>query len=218
MNFLELCKEVHNTCQIDGDTIVSVENQTGMNLRVVTWVNRAYQDIQRHRTDWKFRQELASISVLSGQWQLSNLRATLEHLDKRTITVVNGASQVHRVSFAHYDEFYNRYESQTRTTGRPTVLTVANNYDLYLNPIPTEDLTLKFWYTKTIDVLVNNTDEPIIRNAHHDSILWKAVKYYAEEEEAASVYQTASLNYTQALNRMELDLRPETYLQFTPLA
>lgn len=189
-----------------------------MNQRVVEWVNRAYEDIQRHRTDWKFRQELASISVVVGQWQIASLRDQLEHLDGRSITAEFSSSDIQPVELLDYDLFYRNYQSKPRTNGRPVRLAVANNWDLYLDPIPSEALTLKFWYTKTIDTMTENTDEPIIRAAHHDTILWHAVKYYAEEEEAEGVYQTASINAKEALNRMELDLRPKPSLRFRPLA
>lgn len=217
MTFLELCKEVHATCQIDGETVVSVDNQTGMNARVVSWVNRAYQDIQRHRNDWKFRQELAAVNVVAGQWQVSNLRDSLEHINPNSINLTENGI-IKRMQYVDYDIFYDRYQSRIRTTGTPSTITLSPNWDIYINPIPTSDVTLNFWYTKTIDVLVENTDEPIIRKAHQDVILWKAVKYYAEEEEAAGVFQTAEMNYKTALNRMELDLRPPTSIRFTPLA
>jgi len=220
LNYLELCQATHRTTQIDGDNLVSVKNQTGMNQRVVEWVNRAYEDIQRHRTDWKFRQELGSISVIAGQCELSSLRDQKEYLDQTTVTAEYGTptTRVERLQFVDYDVFYDRFQSQLRTTGKPRYITVANNWDLYIDPVPTEALTLKFWYTKTVDTLTENTDIPIIRAAHHDAIMWKAVVYYAEEEEASGIYQTATLNAKTALNRMELDLRPETVIRFQPLA
>ena len=218
MNYLELCQATHRTCQIDGDNVVSVLNQTGMNQRVVEWVNRAYEDIQKHRTDWKFRQELASVAVVPGQWEITNLRTLLEYLDKSTVTAEYSASDIQRLRVMEYDVFYDKFQSQVRTNGRPSYITVANNWDLYIDPIPTEALTLKFWYTKTVDTMTANADIPIIRNAHHETIMWKATMYYAEEQEAEGIYQTASVNYRNDLNRMELDLRPEVIVRIRPLA
>jgi len=219
VNFLEICQKVHKIAAIDGDTIVSVENQTGMNARIVDWVQRAYEDIQRHRTDWHFRQALASISVLAGQSTVYNLRDNMEYIDPRSITyTLDGSTKVYRVDILDYDYFYHKYESQERESGNPERMSVNHTNDIVLDPIPDADLTLKFYYTKSLDFLENNTDEPLIRRAYQDSIVWKALKYYAEEQEAEGIFQTAMMNYKEALNRMELDLRPRPTRVITPLA
>ena len=218
MDYLALCKQVHNICQIDGDTIVSVDNQTGMNARVVEWVDRAYRDIQRYRTDWRFRQALANVNVVAGQWEIPDLITTMVHMDPTTATATYNGTIVERLQPIDYDLFYNRFQSQARTNGNPRYISVGHDFDIYIDPIPTVALVLKFWYTKAIESLVNNTDIPIIRDEYQDTIIWKAVLYYAQEQETNNIYQTAQINYKENLNRMELDLRPKTSIRFTPLA
>lgn len=219
MNFLELCQNVHKIAAIDGDNIVSVVNQTGMNARIVDWVQRAYEDIQRHRTDWKFRQQLADIDVVAGQYILSNLRDSMEYLDTRSGSfILDGDTKVHKLYWIDYSDFYNRYESEERQSGNPLHFSVNNSNDIVLDPVPDADLNVKFYYTASLDFLESNTDEPLIRRAYQDTIIWKAVKYYAEEQEAEGIFQTATMNYKEALNRMELDLRPKPIRRITPLA
>lgn len=219
MNFLEICQKVHKICAIDGDTIVSVENQTGINARVVDWVQRAYEDIQRYRNDWKFRQQTASISVVAGQSTVSNLRDTMDYLDPRSVNcTINGDPKVYKLYNMDYSDFYNRFESQERQSGNPRYFSVNNTNDILLAPVPSEALTLTFHYTVSLDILEENTDEPLIRRTNQDTIIWKAVRYYAEEQEAEGIYQTSVLNYKEALNRMELDLRPKPVVRITPLA
>ena len=218
MDYLALCKQVHNICQIDGDTIVSVDNQTGMNARVVEWVDRAYRDIQRYRADWKFRQVLANVNVVAGQWEIPDLIGLMIHVDPRTVTATNTGGIIQQLSVVDYDIFYNTRQSRTRTHGNPGVISVGPDFDLYIDPIPLEPLSLKFYYTKTVESLINNTDIPIVANDYQDAIIWKAVLYYSQEQETNNIYPTAQQNYKEILNRMELDLRPTTSLRFRPLA
>ena len=219
MNFLELCQNVHKIAAIDGDNIVSVVNQTGMNARIVDWVQRAYEDIQRHRTDWKFRQQLADIDVVAGQYILSNLRDSMEYLDTRSGSfILDGDTKVHKLYWIDYSDFYNRYEAEERQSGNPLHFSINNSNDIVLDPVPDAALNVKFYYTASLDFLEANTDEPLIRRAYQDAIIWKAVKYYAEEQEAEGIFQTATMNYKEALNRMELDLRPKPIRRITPLA
>ena len=219
MDFLEICQKVHRIANIDGDNIVSVVNQTGMNARVVDWVQRSYEDIQRYRTDWKFRQQLADINVVAGQYILSNLRTTMDYLDTRSGSfILDGDTKVHKLYWMDYSDFYNDKEVKERQSGTPVYFSVNNSNDVVLDPVPNADLNVKFYYTASLDFLEANTDEPLIRRTYQDVIVWKAVKYYAEEEEAEGIFQTASMNYKEALNRMELDLRPKPIRRITPLA
>lgn len=53
MTYLELCQRMILECAISG-TMTTTVNQTGEFLRVTTWVNQAWIDIQTERQTWDF--------------------------------------------------------------------------------------------------------------------------------------------------------------------
>ena len=72
MNFLELCKRVHQELgagdgSLPGTVPTTVTSQTGDLLRIVGWVQRAWEEIQATHEDWLFLQREGTLPTVIDQ-------------------------------------------------------------------------------------------------------------------------------------------------------
>ena len=218
MNFLALCQRLVSEAGISG-SLTSVVSQTGENLRVVNWVNSAYEAIQNAQPSWKFMRHgftvntvinqdayaytactdttLASAIVNFGRWDTDSFKIYL-----------TSVSDEIEVPFLDYMSWRSRYRVASQTAGRPTDATTLPDDKIGLGPKPNAVFVFSGDYYRSAKTMSVNTDDPIIPSQYHMVIVWRALMLYAAFEEAGSLYQTAMVEYNKINRMLELNQLP----------
>lgn len=205
MTFLELCKALHLEAGMAGAGPASVTGQTGILKKVVDWVARAYLEVQNEEERWRWLWREKTFVTVPGQreyhptvdLQLENF----ESWEQDSFYVRRpSAEQRFPVFFIEWAVFRNY--TATVPSGQFLHFTFKPDNTLKLDSTPTTAETVEFEYWRGPFEFVNNTDVPAFPAHHHKIILYKALMYYAADEEAPVIYQDAERNYLRYLERL----------------
>ena len=105
MNYLELCKRVHQELgagdgSLPGTVPTTVTSQTGDLLRIVGWVQRAWEDIQSTHEDWLFLQREGTVATVIGQ-QAYTITVTSETAQTASGVTRSGSTATMTFGVAH---------------------------------------------------------------------------------------------------------------------
>jgi len=225
MTYLELCQALQREAVFPGNDISDVTGQTGEYLKMTRWVERAWTEIQLERP-WDFRWVPFSVSLTSGS-RVYDVRSEIgADADDATFTTQPlvlthpTSGQKKRLELLTYRLFLGYWadKDQTGQSGCPSQASVRPDGQVEFNTALDEDYALSGAYLRAPQVLAANDDEPIMPSAFHQAILYRALKKYAEFEEAGALYQTASYNDSMWSDRMHRELLPKVMLGHTALA
>ncbi len=223
MNFLALCQRTRIECGISGSGPTAVTSQSGENLRVVNWTNSAWEDIQNHRPNWKFMRFGFTVNTVLNQDSYAYTACTDTTLSS---AIVNFSSwlietfKIYKTSVADesylypesYEYWRNYYRIGTQTASRPLHSTITPDDKIGIGPKPNGVYVLSGDYYRRATTMAANTDTPSLPSEFHMAIVWKAVMYYAQYEEAGALYATAEREYKRILRRLEMNQLPPMIL------
>lgn len=219
MTYLELVKALarasgtENPAEITDVTALETTHQED----VKNWIDRAYRDIQSMHEAWEFRRGALTVSLTAGtrSYALSSSAADFETLlpfyyPYRREYVILDDQRFNPVFHVRWRDWRGWYESQDDHEGRPRYFTVDPSDNLIVYPKPRSAYTLKSDYAKTLDTMTANDDEPIFPSRFHEVLVFYALREYAGYDEAAGQYQRADRSYKRLMNKMAIDLLPQT--------
>jgi hypothetical protein len=220
MNFLELCQRVASESGLSASGPASVVGQNGIHLKVVRWVQRAYNEIQTARPDWNFLFSEGSLTLQKDRFEFDPRFhfVNWEMLDSDSIKVRRG-NTLAPVTFMDYPRFTRVFHPQIQQAGVALeYYTVLPNDTIRFNGRATEDTEIFLSYYRKPFQLAQNTDVPVFGSQYHDAILYKALMYYAADEEAGNIYQDAQANFTAHMRRLESNEHQHEMTMPPPLA
>lgn len=202
MNFLQLCQRVRQEAGLSGTGPAAVTNQTGMDLKIVSWVSSAWEEIQLLRNDWAFAWADDGFTLVPGQAKYLPADYGLGVTDwvLETIRIDDGTTRAF-LKYIPWGDFRRLYE--TTDQDQPVYFTLAPDGRIYLAPTPDDAYPLKGEHYRTPQYLTSNTDIPRCPARYHMAIVYKALMMYAAHDDAANVFADASARYTALLNKME---------------
>lgn len=203
-------------CAISG-TMTTTVDQTGEFLRVTTWVNQAWVDIQTERQTWTFMRSSqlngggVSFATVSGQaiyplgTGLGTVGVAGSAFDSwlgrtfRDQTTTSGVQDQIPLSLISYDAWRDGYSMgamQTVTT-RPVAIAVGPENEICVGPWPTSVYTLTGDYYRAPALMTANSDTPTnLPSQYQMMIVWRAMRdAYGEYEAAPEVLSRATKNY-----------------------
>lgn len=210
MNFLALVQKTAEKCSIPG-TLVSVLSQRGELLRVVNWVNEAWQDLQMSQPGWDWMREEFSFQTTVGQRAYTPAQAgvpllTRWHTD--TLRVFKTAIGVAGEQFLcewDYGVFRNTYLLGTPQSGAPFVFAVKpKGSSLLLAPIPDAAYTVSGEYQRRPSALALDADIPDMPEEYHMAIVHGARIKYAAFENAPEVMAEAVRDYSRITTQLAM--------------
>lgn len=164
MNTIEIVQATRLASGVQGeiDTIVS---QTGIKKTIISFVNSAYNDIQRLREDWSWRQTGGSFI-----WTPASTSEVLSGISKINLLYYNQTPLI----FVGYEQWLlnGPYNSQSYPyiftivpeTGGIIVNDVLDSYIVYYRGI------------RYPESLTTNSQVPLLPTDHHNIIVYKAAK------------------------------------------
>jgi hypothetical protein len=218
MNYLTLCDTLIKEAGLDETGVLSVVGQSSIKKKVVTWVNRAWVEIQNKR-DWNFLWQEGSFNTVVDSQTYDPvgdmaLSPALRRWDTSSFIHSTSGSSKFYLQYIPWESFDNTLSS----SGTPTQFTVKPNKFLKFNSVPDVIGTVDFSYIRTPQTLSANTDTPLLDSAYHDIILYQAMLYLAAEQDASELYQDAHMQLTARLADLSAEFLPNTYVAHTPLA
>jgi len=213
MNRLQLCQRTQQeagTSQAISTTI----GQTGMSGQVVAWVDSAYEDIQNQRGDWNFLLNEFTFPAIIGTATYSKASALLPELGRwKADTLRIYLDSVDDEQWLDCREWWafrdSRLMGSNRTaTGRPTEFAIKADKAITLWPVPDAEYTVVGEYYKRAQTMTANATEPLIPVPFQMAIVWRAVMFFAADQESPSLYNHAKIEFSRLYCALEIDQLP----------
>jgi hypothetical protein len=217
MNYLQLCQRLRQEAAISGGgTPASVLNQTGEMKKIVDWIETAYEDIQNLHSQWDFLRNDLTFQTVNGQNNyLKSAIGAAEHgewtLDSfRVYLTSSGVGGEQFMRWSNWSDFRDLYQlgSYRTSTGMPIIIAQKPDTSLIVWPIPDAAYTVNGEYFKRPQTMSADTDIPLIPQKYHMIIVWRALSYYAAQENAPELFQVGEREYKRLLNQLEASQLP----------
>lgn len=212
MNYLELCQRLREKVGGAGNIPTSVVGQKGEALRYVNWINEAWLEIQRSRTDWRWMHKTVAVNLVPGVMAYSAADLGIANLGSWEVADVKlydaGVEDEGYLSPADYDLFKRKYEVGAQVQGRPIEVSIDAENRLVFGTVPDKAYTVTLDYAQRPYDLVDNADIPDMPTEFHMAIVYLAMQYVGKFENAPEVVQDGSTQYYNIIERMEVQQLP----------
>ena len=214
MTYLELVNSLIELADVSNAPLSSVQNLTGVNLRVKNWVKQSWVDIQNLHAEWSFlRQDLSFVSSASQSYTLADMgAANLRKYDMESLRMyltASGVADEQYLTPQDWDSFRDVYLYGTRQTGRPNAFAIdPANRSLYFSSVPGTGYTTTGYYWRSPVELLLDADTPALPAEFHMVIVYRALMKYAGFESAPEAKMEAVENYSALMSALEQDQLP----------
>ena len=217
--FLELVQRLFSETARQGTAPTTTVSQSGMNQRLINWIQTAYEDIQNLHPTWIFRRKEFSFPTEAAKANYTYTEAGLTDLASwyfdpdqyrpSGIRIYSSVNDEQQMIFFPWDEFRTvyLYGANRAITTRPTVFTVKPDQSIQLWAIPNDVFTVNGEYMAVADVLDGDNDTPVF-NQFQMVIVWRALMFYGAYEGAPEVYVHAEKEYNDLLFKLEQNQLP----------
>lgn len=202
MNFLELCKRLRQEAGYSGSGPSTVVGQTGEAKRIVDWVNDAWIDLQKMRSDWRFMLTPFEVSFSSGDSTalLSDDFASIKKGKKSSVVVTRAdGSKVFPAELKPEEMRMLQRESEDMP-GDPLYFSVDRSGEMTVFPSCAESIVVAGDYHKKPALMSENTDTPILPEEYHMAIVWLGLMSAGAYDEASNTYQRGNAKFTEFLS------------------
>ena len=204
MTFLELCKRVRSESGVSGD-IASVTGNTGILAKIVGWVKQAEKEVLRQHTDWKFLWTLSSGNLQQGVAQYTTV--TLGVPSFANIAEFRVAGQTLRQMAWDYFKQHGFAHNNT-AHGQPYAYTVRPDGVLVFNCAPLTALPFEVEFYREPTWMTEDGSLSAIPEKYLDTVVNQALMYYAQHDEAQSLYTFAQTKFDEALTLLTCEQLP----------
>jgi predicted small integral membrane protein len=188
---------------------------SGHQLRFVNWVRNAWSDIQRSHEEWVFLKSYADCTLTAAQetFQVAALGVTDLKVPLNVFILIDDRwSEIESVISL---SSANSLSLANKQAGRPCIAYFSNGV-LSFDTIPDSAYSLRIHYRAVPQELNANTDIPLCESMYHMTIVWGAVKRYAQSDEDQSLFNAANAEYRRCMLEMLNALTPK--ITFSPSA
>jgi len=224
-SYLSICNQTRLECGVTASDLTTLAGVTGKNKQIAQWVSRAWMDVQRKHTNWKWMRSSFSFATVNAQQDYTPAQCGATDFSEWITSESSWAANTmrSRVTSIGYttelwlgewlwDDFRNLYTfgAQRTVKGRPVVYAVKPDMSLALGPLPdATSYTIIGDYQKAATALVNDTDIPGLPEQFTDIIMHRAKMMYGQEESAGEVYNAGLADYKRILAELEDNQLPD---------
>ena len=202
--YLQLCSQLRQECEVGGTGPSAVLSQTGVLARLVTWIADEYTELQQEK-DWKWLHKYFTVSATSGD----GVYVYTDCTDTVTSAAIDRFSKWHKYEFSCYlssagvgaeypliwtewEDFRLRYRIGTQTNSSPRHVSVDNNLNIVLGPIPDDTYVVSGGYQRGPQILAADGDEPEMPSRFHKLIIYDAMTRYGSNSIAQELLVRAA--------------------------
>ncbi len=223
MTRLELVQRLALEVAASGDVDTTID-QEGEALRLVTWIDQAWSEIQTKNDDWTWMRSSnllgagVSFATVAGDYSYplgtgaGAVGVTAANFGKwdpysfRLYTTATGIGDEQELRPIDYDTWRNVYMlgAQRSVTTRPVVVAIGPNETVVVGPPPIAGYTITADYFVAPSAMDADADEPAgLPLPFHMLIVYLAMTYYAGYESAPEVMDRAQAGYGPLMRRLE---------------
>lgn len=231
MNYLELCQSVARKSGTvpEPSSLSSVTGQVGRLASIVLWTAEAQRSIGNMRAEWSWLQGEFEGDTINGARRYTAASWNIERWASwrvsgpydRSISCYDpalGATDEGFVQWMDWPEFYQTQLRGSSEPGRPVRYAISPAGEIVFSPVPDKAYRIRGLYTKTPKELVANSDTPDMPSRFHDVIVYRALLYLADNDEA--VYQRGQwqIEFNRILSDLERECLPRIRITAEPFA
>ena len=170
----------------------------------MTWIADEYTEFQQEK-DWKWLHKYFTVSATSGDGEYAYTDCT----DTVTTTAIDRFSKWHKYEFSCYlssagvgseyplklmewEDFRRRYRYGTQTNSSPCHVSVDNNLNIVLGPIPNATYVVLGGYQRGPQILAADGDTPEMPSRFHKLIVYDAMTRYGANSIASELLVRAA--------------------------
>lgn len=226
MNYLQLSQRLRQEAGLSGSGPTTVVAQTGQSLKMVSWINTAWEEIQLMRPNWLFMNAEFTLATVAGQRDINPVDQAITDLklwDRESFLIYDptiGESDQNALIYLSYGNWREGYRSRMndRPNQRPQKITILPTNYVRFEPRPDAIYTIEGEYKRSTQVFTLDADVPTnLPDDFHMIIVWKALMYYGFYENAPEVLDEAEFNFDNLLFRLEQEQLPEMSTEFETL-
>lgn len=225
MTFLELCNMLAQEGAAAGSGLTAVTGQVGEYKRIVSWIARADEDVQRLSNSWLFMRSGFTVNTVADTAAYAYGSCT----DTTTSVAItafrnwindsfkcylqsSGIGGEAELSFLDYDDWYRHYGTGVQNSGQPAEFTILANRSFSLGPKPNAVYVVSGEYQKAVTTMTASSDTPVYPSEYHMLAVYRAMMSFGRFTGATEVYQDGKNNYLSMLSEMERTQLPEICL------
>jgi hypothetical protein len=232
MNFVQLCQRLILETGTSG-ALTTTQNVTGEMLRMTTWVNSAWAEIQTKHQNWEWMRSSyltgggVSFPTVAGQayYQFGaapgQVGITFDQFGSwaedsfRCFTTLAGTNDeclLDPITFDGWRDAY-MYGSQRSVQTRPVAVSFGPGQAVCLGPPSNGLYTIEGDYYRAPSQMALDTDLPTGLPAQfHMLIIYQAMMMYAGYEAASEVFQRGEQGYEKLLSQLEALRLPQVFM------
>ena len=230
MNYLQLSQRLAQECGVCG-TLTTTAGQVGSLLRIVTWINQAWYELQTRHDDWEWMKSSVllgggngvSFATIAGQSSYAlgsgagTVGVTLANFGKwdknsfRNYTTASGFTNEIFMDPISYEDWRNAYMYGAMRTvqTRPVAIAIGPDTSLCVGPPSDGTYTITGDYWRAATQFAADGDLPTGLPAQfHMAIVYLAMQMYAGYESAPEVFQRGDAGYNKLIAQLEVNYAP----------
>lgn len=218
MSYLQLVNKLIQKCGISGNTLATLQGQTGEMARCIAWIDEAYLNIQEIEPNWDWMTGTVSFPTVAQQQFYTPTQTGLTDWaawDPRSWRVYFNTPGIRTEVFLQwmdwedYRDWY-LYGNMRLTYGMPiSIAQQPGDHALGLGLIPDAvGYTIDGQYFRAPSSLALDADVPLMPARFQMLIVYLAMQYYGDYEFAPEVTQAGKTQFKQMLRRMMDDQLP----------
>lgn len=224
MNFLSLSQRLIQEAGVSG-TLSTTANATGEFLRITSWINSAWNDLQTRHDDWWWLRSSVLVGggasyvpaagiaytplgtgpgtvgvteAVLGKWAINSFRC-----NTTTVTFLD-ETYLDPIEFDEWRDSY-MYGANRSVQTRPVAIAIGPNKQLCVGPPSNGLYTVTGDYFRAPTQMTADTDTPTGLPAQfHMAIVYNAMMMYAGYEAASEVYQRGEAGYKRMMAELEV--------------
>lgn len=223
MNFLQLSQRLVQEAGVTG-TLSTTAGVTGEQLRITSWINSAWNDLQTRRNDWQWMRSSVllgggvSFATVAGQavYPLGTGAGTVgiaasvfgkwaQDSFRCNTTTVGFTDEIY-MDPIDYDAWRNAYMygALRSVQTRPVAIAIAPNKSLCVGPPSNGLYTVTGDYYRAPLQMSSDSDEPTgLPTQYHMAIVYNAMMMYAGYEAASEVFQRGQAGYDRMMSELD---------------
>ncbi|MEO0504440.1 MAG: hypothetical protein AAFZ14_14020 [Pseudomonadota bacterium] len=228
--FLQLCQDVsRESGTIPGVAPSTTVGNTDRLAKIVSWTSQAYTRIQTARNDWRWLNREGELTLLANTRRTTKASLAEDGVPASRFATwlydpeqgegswsayetSQGVANERPLRFEHWHFFYRYRLRGPEDTNPPVRFSIDNQDRVVVDPVPTTEWTMRCRFKAGPQTLAADDDVPEMPEQFHQMIVWRALMFLANFDEATTQLPEWKGNYEALYGKIVQQQTPPVYL------